>query len=275
MIIYKKHEQPGCGGCLLLSLLFLLLIGGIPLVFKVLGTLIFLVFFLVAAAIVAFVVFSYYVKKQISTYEQSQTETHNAFVTLLINILVKIAELDKSVSKAEVNIIHNFFRYHLNYSHTQMLWVKELVKEARNSPYTVDDLLGEFKQQFAYEPRLILLELVFQMLFTKDFVLNAENELTRKIAAYLQISSYDFQAIQSKYLRQRRQAVVDEDGYYAVLGLNKGAPFEEIKAAYRKLSQKYHPDKVSHLGDEFRNVAEERMKELNIAYQFLKKRFAQ
>ena len=33
----------------------------------------------------------------------------------------------------------------------------------------------------------------------------------------------------------------------------------------------YHPDKVAHLGEEFRRVAEEKMKELNEAYQHLKK----
>ena len=37
MIVYNKHEQPGCGGCLLVALFLLLLVGGIPLVFKVLG----------------------------------------------------------------------------------------------------------------------------------------------------------------------------------------------------------------------------------------------
>ena len=274
MIIYTKHEQPGCGGCLLLFLFLLLLVGGFPLVFKVLGTVVFLLFFLIFAAVVVFMAFSYYVKKQISTYEQSQTETHNTFVTLLINILIKIAELDRSVTKEEIQIILNFFRSHLNYSHAQILWVKELIKEARDSSYSLDDLLDDFKQRFTYEPRLILLELIFQILFTKDIVPDNELDLTHKIATFLQITSYDFQAIQSKYLRQRQQAFAEEDRYYAVLGLNKGATFEEIKAAYRKLSQKYHPDKVSHLGDEFRNVAEERMKELNIAYQFLKKKFA-
>jgi len=34
---------------------------------------------------------------------------------------------------------------------------------------------------------------------------------------------------------------------------------------------KYHPDKVTHLGQEFRSVAEEKMKEINAAYDFLKK----
>ena len=33
-----------------------------------------------------------------------------------------------------------------------------------------------------------------------------------------------------------------DDDYYEILGLKKGATQEEIKAAYRKLSKKYHPD---------------------------------
>jgi DnaJ like chaperone protein len=36
---------------------------------------------------------------------------------------------------------------------------------------------------------------------------------------------------------------------------------------------KYHPDKVSHLGDEFKQVAEEKMKEINSAYDFFKRKF--
>jgi DnaJ like chaperone protein len=46
---------------------------------------------------------------------------------------------------------------------------------------------------------------------------------------------------------------------------------EEVKKAYRKLSMQYHPDKVGHLGDEFRKVAEGKMKEINQAYDYFKK----
>ncbi|MGB3225952.1 MAG: DnaJ domain-containing protein, partial [Desulforhopalus sp.] len=41
--------------------------------------------------------------------------------------------------------------------------------------------------------------------------------------------------------------------------------------AYRTLSMQYHPDKVRHLGDEFRAVAENKMKEINAAYDYFKK----
>jgi DnaJ like chaperone protein len=33
----------------------------------------------------------------------------------------------------------------------------------------------------------------------------------------------------------------------------------------------YHPDKVRHLGEEFRKVAEEKMKDINAAYDYLSK----
>jgi DnaJ like chaperone protein len=58
-----------------------------------------------------------------------------------------------------------------------------------------------------------------------------------------------------------------------VLGLEPGADMETIKKSYRQLSMKYHPDKVSHLGEEFQEVAEEKMKEINAAYDFFKKKF--
>lgn len=273
MMEYRQHEQPGCGGCLLFAVLFLLLIGGMPLLFDVLGALLLTGLFLVLAVVTAFWAFTYYIKRQISRYERSQTETHNTFVTLLVNILIKISQVDGVITREEINTINNFFRYHLKYSHAQLLWVKEIIKEARQSTVSLETLLAEFKSVFTYEPRLILIELIYQVIFSQEPVADSALELARKIADYLEISPYDLQAIQSKYMARFRHAVAEGDRYYEILGLANGAGFEEIKTAYRKLSMKYHPDKVGHLGEEFRKVAEEKMKELNVAYQWLKKKF--
>lgn len=57
---------------------------------------------------------------------------------------------------------------------------------------------------------------------------------------------------------------------YNVLDVSRNASQEEIKKAYRKLANQYHPDKVAHLGDEFKKLAEERFKEIQEAYQSLK-----
>jgi len=276
---YRRHEQPGCGGCFLLLLLLIFLSGGVPLLFEFLGLIVFIILFLLLSGIAAFWAFSYYVKRQISDYEKSQTETHNTFVYLLVNILVKIAQVDGKVSRDEVKTIRHFFQYNLRYSQNQLYWIKELIKEALVSATSLDTLLQEFRQKFAYEPRLILLELIYQVLYSNETVSQAELRLAENIADFLSISAYDQRSIAAKYQAgfrtAARAAEATEDKYFAILGLAPDAGFAEIKAAYRKLSMQYHPDKVGHLGEEFKKVAEEKMKEINNAYEYLKRKYGQ
>jgi DnaJ-domain-containing protein 1 len=59
---------------------------------------------------------------------------------------------------------------------------------------------------------------------------------------------------------------------YEVLDVSPGASQEEIRAAYQKLVQQYHPDRVAGMGPELRELAEKHTKELNAAYAALKDR---
>ena len=58
---------------------------------------------------------------------------------------------------------------------------------------------------------------------------------------------------------------------YEILGIDRNASQEEIKRAYRQLAGKYHPDKVEHLGEEFKALAEKRFKDIQQAYSELVK----
>jgi hypothetical protein len=55
-----------------------------------------------------------------------------------------------------------------------------------------------------------------------------------------------------------------------VLQVPSSASIDEITAAYKRMAQMYHPDKVASLAPEFREIAERRMKEINAAYADLK-----
>ncbi|CAB1084640.1 hypothetical protein D1AOALGA4SA_12153 [Olavius algarvensis Delta 1 endosymbiont] len=58
---------------------------------------------------------------------------------------------------------------------------------------------------------------------------------------------------------------------YQILEIERGASQEEIKQAFRQLAGKYHPDKVEYLGAEFKTLAEERFKEIQRAYEELRR----
>ena len=59
--------------------------------------------------------------------------------------------------------------------------------------------------------------------------------------------------------------------YYEILGVGKSASDDEIKKAFRKLAVKYHPDKVSQMGEDVQKAAKEKFQKLNAAYETIKK----
>lgn len=60
--------------------------------------------------------------------------------------------------------------------------------------------------------------------------------------------------------------------YRRVLGLAEEFTREELARAYKERMKKYHPDRVSDLGEELQALAEEMTKEINAAYAFFKAR---
>jgi DnaJ-domain-containing protein 1 len=71
--------------------------------------------------------------------------------------------------------------------------------------------------------------------------------------------------------KQPRQGAA-ERAPHEVLGVAPNASREEVRAAYQKLIQQYHPDRIADMGPELRELAEHHTKELNAAYDAMKSR---
>lgn len=62
---------------------------------------------------------------------------------------------------------------------------------------------------------------------------------------------------------------MSSEGFYEVLGVASTATGDEIKAAHRRLVQIYHPDRFTNLPADVRAEAEQRMKEVNAAFDLI------
>jgi hypothetical protein len=128
------------------------------------------------------------------------------------------------------------------------------------SPY---DLLPDFFIGMGWVDDLILLFLIWFYFFRKKKI-GFEKYFNRG-ARYSYAGEPDETAQGTDESGQGRSS----KDPYRILGIEKGLSKEEIKKAYRKLANQYHPDKVSHLGAEFKDLAEKRFKEIHEAYEML------
>jgi hypothetical protein len=72
---------------------------------------------------------------------------------------------------------------------------------------------------------------------------------------------------------KRKPGEADTAVYMRALGLPPDASNDDIRKAYKKLMWKYHPDRVAGKDPKIQEEAAERAKQINEAYQILRRRF--
>ena len=111
---------------------------------------------------------------------------------------------------------------------------------------------------------LIIFPILFGIAKADTHVTESEIRQIYTISGYLGISSKDFESIKAMFYNSKENA-------YKVLEISKSATINEVKAAYRKMAKKYHPDKVIHLGKEHQKGAEEKFRQVQEAYETIQK----
>ena len=84
-------------------------------------------------------------------------------------------------------------------------------------------------------------------------------------------SGYSGQNGSSSYQRTTNTYTPDKSRYYTILGVSRGASQDEIRKAYHKLAKEHHPDKFVNSSDSEKKYHENKMKEINDAYENLTK----
>ena len=189
------------------------------------------------------------------------------FLASLIGLSISVADADGRVRESYVEAMKDFFRRNFPFGPGDQELIRRLIEEMyRNrNRIDVDGLCGYYAAVSPFEGRVLLLRLLFQIARADSAgVTRAEEDLIRRISVSLGVGEQVF--------RQVRAEVLGESGRaWEILGIPPDSAIEEIKAAYRQLSLKHHPDKVANLGPEFVKVAEERFKAIQEAYEEIRR----
>ena len=139
-----------------------------------------------------------------------------------------------------------------------------LFKDIIKQDYPLRDVCRQIVRSMDHSSRLELIHVLFGLSKADGHVHPDEVKVIHTLARYLNINNNDFNSIQAMFFK-------DTLSDYKILGLDSSATDNEVKKTYRKMAAKYHPDKVAHLGEDLKNLAEEKFKSLNDAYQNIKK----
>lgn len=182
-------------------------------------------------------------------------------VSLLI-LCAAVMKSDDKLLKSELEYVKKFFISQFGVKHTQdrMLLFREILKQ----DYSLHDVCVQIDMHLDYPSKLQLIHLLIGLANSDGEVHHAELNTIKNIASYLHIKSADLNSMFAMYVKDTTSA-------YDILEVKRDASNDEIKKAYRKLAVMHHPDKVEHLGDEFKKSAQEKFKKINEAYSQIKK----
>lgn len=160
-----------------------------------------------------------------------QQEIENSILVLVADVI----RCDRNFSNDTEVFVHDFLAKQfgpVNKAHRSTTVTNHI--EVGTEPFT-KIACKELKMLTTHDSRLSILKFLFGVAAADDFVNPKELRILTRIAGYLGINDTDFKHI-------KRTALAVNNPYYT-LELEDGATYEEVKAAYRKMVLKYHPDK--------------------------------
>lgn len=188
--------------------------------------------------------------------------TTGGYVMSLLVLVAAVMKSDGKVLKSELDYVKAFFVRTFGAGAAQE--AIKMLRDLLNQTIPVTEVCQQIQKNMDYSSRLQLLHFLYGIAQADGQIDMSEQKLIEHIAQQMGITEKDYESIKSMF-------VANTEAAYKILEIEKGASVEEIKKAYRKMAMKYHPDKVSYLGDEFQTAAKEKFQKVNEAYEQLKK----
>ncbi|MEJ2102164.1 MAG: TerB family tellurite resistance protein [Desulfobacterales bacterium] len=186
-----------------------------------------------------------------------------AFFISLFSILGKLSKIDGVITKDEIAVVQEFIN-RLPVDETEKQFARQIFREAKSSPYRIDDFAIQLYQAVKSQPTLLLsyFDLLFRIVAADGTLHSAEEAALRRIKEIFNISDTQYEDIKAVYFN-------DLDKHYKILNCTPESTNEQIKSNYKKLVKDFHPDVIISKGlpQEFIEFASSRFHEIQESYE--------
>lgn len=184
------------------------------------------------------------------------------FSASLLVLAAAVMKADGRVLTTELDYVKAFFvrQFGVDKTKQQMLIFREILQKE----IPVYEVCNQIRHFMDMPSRLQLVHFLFGISQADGQVHSREVEVIATIAGYLGLSQADFNSIKAMFF-------ADTNTDYKILEIDPQVSDEEVKKAYKRMAVRFHPDKVSHLGEDVQHAAKEKFQRVQQAYENLKK----
>ncbi|WP_284467044.1 DnaJ domain-containing protein [Campylobacter sp. 2018MI13] len=203
------------------------------------------------------------------------TKMKGGYAEYLVALIAKIAKLDGVISPKEAEFIKLILDNN-SYNLVERERLKKVFKEAKENPENYRIVAQELKNNFILSKNEKL-NIMQSLLYCASIDGFSEKKIfaLKEIAEIFGVAQEFAQFINFGNNNKQNNNKIKKDPY-EVLELSPNASLVEVKAAYRRLAKKYHPDVLNtkNLSESELRAGIEKFHEINEAYEILKQKLS-
>ncbi len=201
-------------------------------------------------------------QRQAGNRSYTADEQRNSFIVSLLVLSSAVIKADGQVRQAELDHVRSFIRR--NFGSDVVDEAMRMLDGLNRQTVNIYEVGGQIADHMNYSQRLQLFHYLTGIATADGDFSASEKSVLEAIAGAIRLSKSDTVSVIAMFYK-------DKESAYAVLEISSSATDEEVKAAYRRMAMKHHPDKVATLGQDVQKAAEEKFRKIQEAYETIKK----
>ena len=192
----------------------------------------------------------------------SVNQQRNSFMVSLLVLSSAVIRADGQVHRKELDAVRTFIRQ--NFGEEAVDEAMRILDGLNAQQVDIYSVGAQIASYMNYSQRLQLFHFLTRIAIADGSFQKSEKNVLEAIAGAIGLSPSDAASVIAMFYK-------DSESAYSVLGISPDATDDEVKSAYRRMAMKNHPDKVATLGPEVQKAAEEKFKQVQQAYEAIKK----
>jgi DnaJ like chaperone protein len=196
------------------------------------------------------------------------------FFTAAFSMVGKLAKADGRMCEEEVAVIRRVSKEMMGLDPQTQQFAHNIIEQSIDSRESFSDYAQEFGRLFGNDQDMcsFMMSFLIEVAMADGELHAAEEKLLLEARRFFRINDAVYQSLYSRFVK-RVAPTIGKSKHYETIGVTPNATQAEIKKAYREKVAEYHPDKIQSKGlpTEFMKFANDKMAEINAAYNAIKK----